>query len=503
MPTSSPNRTRLLSSALLALSAAGAQAQPAQVQRAKPPEPIVIRPNIAPAEAVGIGQGGAGTTEPVGAPAAGMLTIAPIGGSPVVGAAQATESAALRSSLVLAQLLDGGKSVDALFRSGDLTLDVARYILSNRVEGWGTIDHRWVDNIRRDLAALVWREGGEALHKEAVAPQVLPRYFRLWLADYLSSVGDEQVLAIGEQILKDTPLPLGGDDGQGDKPLVFQTLERMARYLAQKGKHVESAKVWGRLPAFYTAKEWWNADAMIEAGRQYEEAGQSSQSEAAYAQAIANDSDNFASGALWRYGNQLIRQGETDKAQQLLLQVEAGLPRAGSQKGVVASSLLGYAHYLKGEWKEARRNYELCLARSAQLTDFKKQQSVQNVVADAQEMLLLTDRWEAAPLAGDPQRIDIAVEHSPNGKSITRRFFVRMPREMPLTLSSSNPQVRLQIEESPWASDAGHLRFEKQVVVSVPPSLLQQDTMADIAVGSPEFPKYLLHIPLRISRAHE
>lgn len=62
-------------------------------------------------------------------------------------------------------------------------------------------------------------------------------------------------------------MPLGGDDGQGDKPLAFQTIERMARYLAAHGKFVESAQMWLRLEPMLKELGWWVPDSLVQAVR--------------------------------------------------------------------------------------------------------------------------------------------------------------------------------------------------------------------------------------------
>lgn len=414
---------------------------------------------------------------------------------------QATGPEAARSSLLL-ERLGRGEGVDEMAHKGEIGVADVRYLLAERVEPWGFFNGQDAVETRRALARWLL-QNDKRLEEQIAQPQVLPRTLRLWVADYLGSVGDERVIAVCEQILKDTPLPLGGDDGQGDKPLVFQTIERMARYLGDRGKHAESGQMWQRLPSFYTAREWWNADAMIEAGRAYEAAGQSSQSRAAYIQAISGDNDGFASGALWEYANHLIRQGQVDAAQQFVLQFEPKAPEVLGRKGFIAASLLGYLHYLKGEWKEARQSYELCLARRAQLATPKQREDARDIAASAQKMLRLIGQWEAHPLVSDPERIDIAVGQEAPDAPITRRFLVSMFREVPLKLSSSNAQVQLAVEDSPWAADSQPLQFEKQIVVSIPPSLLRQETAADIVISSPQLPKYLLHIPLKITKAHE
>lgn len=311
--------------------------------------------------------------------------------------------------------------------------------------------------------------------------------------------------------MKDTPIPATGGEAHGDKPLVFQTVERLGWFYRDKADHVKSAQSWLRMKSMYAEPGWWVPDAMIEAARQYGKAGQGSQSHSFYSQLITGDNEDFAGGALWEYGNALIRQGEIEKVWQLLLEAEAEAEakpkpkpsRPVRNKDVISASLRGYLHYFKGEWQQARQSYHLCLARSAQLAAPEQRVGLKTITAQAEQMLQLVEQWQTKPLVSDPPRIDITVGRDQPNAPITRRFLVSMFRELPLTLSSTIPQIAFRVEDSPWAADAQPLQFEKQVVVSIPPALLGKETEADLIVGSPQLPQYQLRIPLKITKAHE
>lgn len=449
--------------------------------------------------------GQAQRVEPIAPPSLGSVgtvtaspggVVAPIDSTAGAGQAVVTQSAALRAATVgplIERMRAHTLSPQEAWQKGALDVDDLLYIVNERFDTWGGFNWHGDVELRRGLVKLLAENGGEKIKDFAK----LPIKVRLWLADYYGSIGDEKVLGLAESVIVEIK---PGAVGQED--LAFQAVERLGWFYRDRGEHEKSAQVWLRLKPMLATAGWQAPDSMIEAARAYEAAGQKSQSKATYDQIIAGDNEDFANGALWEYGSQLIRQSQIDKAQQLLLQVEAKSAKPLGKNGIMTAALLGYGHYLKGEWKEARRNYELCLARGAQLTASQRN-SVRDITASARKMLGLIGQWEANPLVSDPERIDIAVGSESKNEPLTRRFLVSMFREVPLTVSSSNAQLQFRVEDSPWVADSQPLQFEKQVVVSIPSALLGQDTTAEIVVSSPQFPKYLLRIPLKITKAHE
>lgn len=476
----------LSSSACLVLLAArpGVLAQPAPRPRAKAPAPIVLKrltPDAAPL-------------------AAADAATSPLQSTLIVPEVQGIDSRAARSSLLLAQLLKGGQSVEQLRARGELRADDALYILSQRLNIWGHVDGQEADGLRRALAYTVWQGGGESLQRQAMAPDVMERRLRLWLADALGSVGDARVLAMCEQILKETTRPVAEPDKDGrDKPvdnlLLFHAIERMAWFYRDRGEFQQSGETWLRLEPLLSEPGWWLPDSLVAAARTFARGGYEAQAKVLYARVPQFGNDYFTGLVRFDHARDLMNAGRHSAARPML---EQAIQKARTDESkAMLLALLSYSYRLKGEWAQAKRTAGAAMRRFEALPAALRGGNTRGTESLAQSTLQEADGWLRAPIQVEPREIVITIAKGSTAP-VVRRLQVRMLEDVSLKVSSDAASIQAHIVTGDgWESGKTKGGKTKEVVVEITPDATLKADGHALVISSPGV-AFQARVPVKI-----
>ena len=419
---------------------------------------------------------------------------ATVGGEPNLnnGAAGASRVAA---QVVLSRVLSGEMTATEAWQKKLLSLDDITWILSDVVDAWGGFD--WKKNlpVRRELSRLAWEQGGAQLHAQALAPKVLSRSLRLWLADYVGSIGDARVLAICEQILKETPLPVTGGEASGDKPLVFQTVERIGWFHRDKGRYGESAAAWLRLPSMYANQGWWPAAAYVVAARMTTRAGEPDKADKLYALVPHNGDAWSLTLVTFDRARELMNRKKHAEARQMLTQAIADTRDDESKAAMLA--LLSYSYRLTGEWEQARQKAKESMQQSAALPDAKRTGNSQGTENLAQSTFKEVDGWLREPIQVEPRELVITIVKG-SMAPVVRRLHVRTLEDAPLKVTSNTAAFNARIVTGDgWGSGTTKGGEAKEVVVEITPDATLRAGGHELVISSPDT-AFQARVPVQI-----
>ena len=311
--------------------------------------------------------------------------VAVVKAKPIVNPVASGDSrSAVKVPAVLSQLLARTMSVDEAWRSGALDVDDLLYVFEEYLSPWGAFDEREDATLRRELAGLLVRHGGERLQPlEKLSPKM-----RLWLADYYWSVKDARVLALAEGILREVKQPVT----QGSIP-AFLAVERLAWYYRDLGQPEKAAQAWLRVKDYEPSQEWWVPDAMVEVARIYTRQGRTNEADALYTKVTHYDDGWLKGVSLLDRAQVLADAGSYQQARQLLQQPVEGA-RAELVR-VLISALTGYCYYCEGNFGKAT---DYCRDAVAQVQ--KLPHNTHLGVSDelAQQSLRWISRWNDSPI---------------------------------------------------------------------------------------------------------
>jgi hypothetical protein len=141
------------------------------------------------------------------------------------------------------------------------------------------------------------------------------------------------------------------------------------------------------------------------------------------------------------------------------------------------------------------------LEQNTQLATQDARNSIKDIVEDSQNTLQLIKLWENQQFFSDPSQIEVVAGPDKREHPVTRRFIVGLYRDIPLTVNSDNLDIKVSVEESPWAEDRRPLVFEKQIVVEISPKALTELSQARISITTAQLPEFQVQIPVHIHKA--
>jgi len=306
----------------------------------------------------------------------------------------------------------------------------------------------------------------------------LPLTVRLWLADYFGSIGDERVLPLAESVLADLK---PGAVGQED--LALQAVERLGWYYRDRGEHEKSAQAWLRLEPLVSKPGWEVPDSVIEAARQWKQAGQGDKAQAAYARIAPLGDVWVTSVAVGDQARELMASGQQAPAQKML---RDALPLAmGSEAQVLVQSFLARSLLLSGDLEGARSTAQQALDAYAKLP---RQQAVLESMARATRDEAAG--WIQSPIQIEPRELKLpAVKEG--AQPIVRRLRVRTLKPATLAVTSSAPQIKARLlSEDGWGTAAS---TEQVLVIECAPGA---PANAILSITSEQYPNVEAKVPV-------
>lgn len=335
------NKARVSSSFLIgAVCASGwlvsVKAQPPDPVRPATIPPVVLKP-VAPLAAI---EGVAlKSVAPLNVGGVALKSVDPLA---TVGAVNISASA-VKMPPIVAQLRAHTATPQELWDAGAFDADDIVYFVDS-LDAWGGFHWDKDPELRRQIVALLVAHGEKQLQDTAkLSPSV-----RLWLADYFWSVGDEKCVALAESVLGESRGPI-----EGENPLMFSAVERIAWFYRDKGQHQQCADTWLRVRDYCGGQGWWTADMWIMAARSLEQTGQFARAQE-LRDKVPAIGDNWLTG-LSRYDQALhfMDQGQQQQARQLLNQPLTGPD--STQAWVGFYSLIAESYLKTGETEAATK----------------------------------------------------------------------------------------------------------------------------------------------------
>lgn len=445
---------------------------PAPVQPTQPQAPLPVPSHSTPA------------IDPVP-----VVSAPPTAVVPPIASDAVSKTAALTTPLLVAQWRTHKSTPQEAWDKGTLTVDNLIYILNHSIDYWGGFYWEKDVDLRRAIVALLVEHGGERLAK----PETLSPFVRLWLADYYESVGDERTLPLCEGVLSEIKTPV-----KGEGALAFQAVERIGWYYRDKGQYEQGAQAWLRMTNYHADIGWWTPDALIEAARLWERAGENEKAANLYAKIarLPTGDEIIKAVALQLQAKILIRQNHIEEARKLLQAATANPTPTASQ--VIALSLLGYSYYNTRNWREASRYWQQSLAQADTLSSGKVRLAMADALSGTRELLASLNLREKMPIQCDPAEIAIVAVRDKREKSLNRTLFITTEGNIPLSLTSSDSRLKFHLEASPWTPSGQNTPFERILVLEMLPDLLEKAGRISLFISSSTFPTAHIEVPVRI-----
>lgn len=385
------------------------------------------------------------------------------------------------------QMLDGKLTPERAWDEKLLSIDDLLWIFTSYIDPWGSFRYKFNEDMRRDLLGLIVKNGSDKLQE----PEKLSTNVRLWLADYYMSTRDEKCVTMCESILKGIKAPVTGEDA-----LVFQTIERLARYHAETGSPKNGAQVWMRMADYYPPGSRYIPDSEVEAGRNY--AGQGNRKKAIELCELATHGakDHVLGAAYWDWALYLMADGQHKQAQELLKRA-ISIVDAGELIRVGLRSLLGQSLYTTGNWDESRQVYQQVLEEYPTMaTPRSWELALAQLPLWANEKIGRMNDWAKSPLLCQPTSVKLKVE---GGKSASETVMVRTFHRAPLVVSCDDPRVQVRLQDDGRPADIPEVNdvdVDRKINITITaPQGGNFETQ--IVVSSPQLPA-TLNIPLTV-----
>jgi tetratricopeptide (TPR) repeat protein len=257
-----------------------------------------------------------------------------------------------------------------------ITVDDLLWIFTSYIDEWGSFHWKFNADVRRRLVKLIVQYGGDKLQ----VPEKLSPTVRLWIADYYQNISDAKCLFLCESILSEFKEPL-----QGESPLLFQTIERIARYHSQKGEHLKAAQAWERFFSLSAIKGRLAADVLVEAARAYSGARDNIKAFSLYVQ-VPIYHNGWSTGMSYiDQATDLMAENEHERARELLTRNVTG-DRADEIK-VAMLTLLGRSYLKTGNRAKAAQYAQQALDQFKSLTNYRFNDGTEWMVLEAKDIL--------------------------------------------------------------------------------------------------------------------
>lgn len=166
--------------------------------------------------------------------------------------------------------------------------------------------------------------------------------------------------------------------------------------------------------------------------------------------------------------------------------------RYADQITVALLSLLSYAHYMTGRFDFSQQYAEQTIAQYKSLTNPLKGEGLEGQVERAYNILSWIEQWKKEPIVCAPRDLRIVVREQ---KPILRRLAVYSFNNIPLTVASGNPNIRVRVATD---SEAGEYYFRNVVTIEISAEALTKNFKTMIVIGSPKFPAFRVRVPVRV-----
>lgn len=430
--------------------------------------PLAVVPPIVVAPVVGVA--------PLGAKA-GAKEVAAVGLS----------ASAVKMPLLVTKLRAHQVTPQEAWAAGDLEVPDLIFFLES-LDRWGGFSWDKDPDLRRQMVALLVEHGQKQLeHPEQLSPAV-----RLWLADYYQSLGDAKCLTLCESILNEQKEPQ-----KGENALVFQTLERMAWFYRDQGQFEKSAQSWLCVSSSIPDQGWWQPDVFVEAAKMYEQAGEVEKAEQTYAKAPIVHIAWPDGVTVTNHAQLLIKLGRYKEARRLLSQGMSGPDTEGINPIIL--ECLGDSYYFAGDLAQAASYARQAIASCNALQDSQHSVYLDAVLPINQERLRWIEKWPKEPIICAPRHLNVTrsyIQVQEESDAVTRRFYVRTLRRVPLRVSSNNKLVTARVVEGQSHQSLQRHFYQQEVSVSISPEAVQTGAQAIITINSPDLPAYQAQLPV-------
>lgn len=293
-------------------------------------------------------------------------------------------------------------------------------------------------------------------------------------------------------------MPATGGEAHGDKPLVFQTVERLGWFYRDKGDDIKSAQSWLRMETMFAEPGWWVPDSLVAAARAFWRSGDKARAKVLYERVPPFGNGWLTGLTYYDQASELLTQGQHEEARRLLL-----LPLSGDgaeHAEVLIAGYLAYSYYRTAEWEQARRWSEETLSKYGRLQgqELPEGRNLIGAANDARNVLSWTQRWAKEPLVCEVPSGTFRGERG--DESASRSFAVRAFRPVVLNLESNGDVLTAQTVGD-W-QDRG-LFYEQQVNLRLLPEVLEKrigawDEKVIVKSASPVDFAARVNIPIRI-----
>lgn len=441
--------------------------------------------------------------------------------SPAGTGAGAIGSAITQTDSPLPQRLLGGEvTVEEAWKRGQLSIEKATRLLRDEVGFAGNFlvngpNRSGViqpEPVRRALAVLLLQHDarlakvvalGSSEYSQVEKQQkqtlhAVPLRVRMWVGEYLAAQNDARAEVILQGILDEAKPPLNGEQ----QIELMVTGELLSTVYTRSDNEAASAAMWLKLDPLMD-EVVRKVALRIEAARAYTKIGNSQKAQELYMQATKLGGVGYASGlVLFDQARMLMAQGKHEEARKLLKQPEYAAN--DYQARIVTSALLGQSYYQTGELEKARIYAQETIGLYQSVENSALNLGIEAQVNNARLILRWVSRWTQEPLIASSRRLSIKLS-AYEGKVVTRRFFVRSARNVPLDAMTDNPLVKVTVtkdltEVADPSVSLGHFYVEKEVIVEIAREQVQNGLSANILVTSPQVANIQLKVPVQIGK---
>lgn len=423
-------------------------------------------------------------------------SIAPIGQSSAVTLPAETtlvEAVHRHVPVLIEQMLNNQLTPQKAWEQKLLNVDDLLWIFTSYIDPWGSFNWKFDVGVRRGLAHLLIENGAEKLQPlEKLSPNA-----RLWLADYYMSIADERTAPIGEGILQEIKAKVPDEDA-----LAFQTIERIARYYAAKGEPAKGAQTWLRITDYYTDKNRFIPDALLEAAQLYMWSGEEEKANHLYDQVPQYGNGWFTGIGLIDQAEGLLRQGKHADALKLLQKAVTGQDAEQIRPAMLSN--LAHSYYLIGDFAQARHYSQEAINQYNSLRNPRQEAGLEAIVPESEKRLQWIERWTKEPIIVAPGKLSVSVNEDETKELITRRLSIRTFREVPLSVVAERPDIQAYIEDKEVIQPSFRVEpksyyVERKLVISLAPSALRKSFDTIITVQSPAFPNSHVQVPVHFT----
>ncbi len=437
---------------------------------------------------------------PVGA-GAGVVTAPTMGATPV-GAVGGVKASGVNTGLLLllGQIADGQMTMDSAWDKGLLDAPKVLQLLSQTQRL--TEDER-NEALQRDLAGLLVRFAPATV----ATSEVLNARVRVALCRYYSSTGDARAVPLCEALIaeklegKQVNQPLASNPDGGSSSLYLSSVILLAQYYQNVNQWRKAGETWERALTFWQDVGWWQVTLHSDAALAYEKAGDLKKAESLYSSATITNLGWMDGLVVTNQAQFLIKAGRYEEARRVLNKGVMG-PDAKYMKPFLLTNL-GDSYYQAGDFEQAASYARQAINSYKDLLSSPHSVYLDAVLPLNQERLRWIERFVKEPIICAPRQLNVVrsyLELNIEDDGITRQFYVRTLRPVPLRVSSDNPLVTARIIEDQSKKPQQRHYYQQEISVSIAPEAIRKGAQATLTINSPDIPSFQVQMPVLINK---